>query len=69
MASYYVNQNAQPKSGDHEVHRQGCYWLSLVAHKHYLGDFATCGPAVAKAKKIYRKANGCGHCSPACHTG
>ena len=67
MASYYVNQTAQP-NGDHEVHRQGCYWLSLVSSKLYLGDFLTCGPAVAAAKRIYPTANGCAHCSPLCHT-
>ena len=29
MASYYVNDNAQP-NGDHEVHESGCYWLGLA---------------------------------------
>ena len=68
MASYYVNQTAQP-NGDHEVHREGCYWLTLVTHKMFLGYFSTCGPAVAEAKKFYPTANGCAHCSPACNTG
>ena len=29
MALYYVNNTAQ-SNGDHEVHREGCYWLTLV---------------------------------------
>ena len=37
MAKYYVNTNAQ-SNGDHEVHRDGCYWLSLVKNPMYLGD-------------------------------
>ena len=68
MANYFVNTNPQP-NGDHEVHRDGCYWLTLVANPRFLGAFATCGPAVQAAKNLgYHKANGCIHCSPLCHT-
>ena len=67
MARYYVNANAQ-SNGDHEVHRQGCYWLTLVTDSTYLGDFATCHGAVLEAKRLYSTANGCAHCSPGCHT-
>ena len=35
MESYYVNTSAQP-NGDHEVHREGCFWLTLVEAPHYL---------------------------------
>ena len=69
MARYHVNDNAQPDSGDHEVHKEGCYWLSLVTSRTYLGDFVSCFGAVQKAKGIYWKSNGCKHCSLACHTG
>ena len=68
MANYYVNKNAQ-SNGDHEVHRQGCYWLGLVSEPMYLGNFLTCHEAVQMAKKYYWTANGCAHCSPFCHTG
>lgn len=68
MARYYVNKNAQA-NGDHEVHRDGCQWMPLPANRLYLGDFNTCGPAKTEAKKHYAKADGCAHCSPACHTG
>ena len=68
MTAYYVNNNAQ-SNGDHEVHKSGCYWLSLATNTSYLGDFYSCFPAVAKARLTYPTANGCAHCSPACNTG
>ncbi len=66
MARYYVNQNAQA-NGDHEVHREGCSYMPLAANRTYLGDFTSCGPAKAAAKKIYPSADGCYYCSNACH--
>ncbi len=41
MAAYYVNTNAQ-SNGDHEVHRDWCYWLSLIKNPMYLGYFDSC---------------------------
>lgn len=67
MAAYYVNDNQQP-SGDHEVHVSSCYWYGLINSKTYLGEYASCSPAVTKAKTIYWQSNGCIHCCPACHT-
>lgn len=67
MATYYVNDNAQP-NGDHEVHKVGCVWLAKVLSKTYLGDFSNCQDAVKKAKQIYVTADGCATCSPECHT-
>lgn len=67
MASYYVNKNAQ-SNGDHEVHRQGCAWTPLPENRIYLGQFATCGPAVREARRYYTQVNGCYYCSNACHT-
>lgn len=67
MAGYYVNRTAQA-NGDHEVHRDGCYWLGLVINPEYLGDHFTCYPAVTEARRRGYHANGCAHCSPACHT-
>jgi len=64
---YYVNRTRQA-NGDHEVHAQGCYWLSLVASTSDLGDHLSCVTAVAAAKRLYPTANGCAHCSPLCHT-
>ena len=68
MANYYVNTTAQVDSGDHEVHKDGCYWLTLVKYPKYLGDFPSCVGAVEEAKKTYpTTADGCKHCSPDCH--
>lgn len=68
MARYYVNDNAQA-NGDHEVHRDGCSFMPDPENRTYLGDFNHCAPAVAEAKKRYRRSNGCYYCSRECHTG
>ena len=68
MASYYVNDSAQ-QNGDHEVHREGCRFVPLPRNRTYLGQFGTCFPAVAQARRYYRQVNGCYFCSRACHTG
>lgn len=68
MYNYYVNNNAQA-NGDHEVHKAGCYWLSVAASTTYLGQFPSCHGAVAQARLTYPTANGCATCSPDCHTG
>jgi hypothetical protein len=67
MPNFKVNDNAQ-SNGDHEVHEDGCYWLSLATSATDLGFHVSCSGAVAKAKLTYRQSNGCIHCSPACHT-
>lgn len=67
MSKYYVNDRGQV-NGDHEVHKDGCYWLSLVQSKSDLGYHIDCRSAVTKAKTIYRQSNGCKYCSENCHT-
>ena len=67
MYDYYVNNNAQ-SNGDHEVHKDGCYWLKLASNTTKLGLHSGCYSAVLQAKITYRKANGCKHCSNVCHT-
>lgn len=64
---YYVNKNAQ-SNGDHEVHNETCTRCPSAENRLYLGQFATCRPAVAEAKKTYPKSNGCYYCSRDCHT-
>lgn len=66
MSRYYVNDHAQ-NNGDHEVHMEGCPYLSQARSTTYLGEFANCREAVAAAKRIYSKSDGCYHCCPACH--
>lgn len=67
MPRYYVNKNAQA-NGDHEVHKSDCSFVPDPDNRIYLGDFATCVPAVRKAKEYYRQSNGCYFCSNDCHT-
>jgi len=67
MSKYYVNKTAQ-NNGDHEVHEDGCYWLSIAKDTEYLGTFDGCGGAVKEAKDRSYDANGCIHCSEPCHT-
>ena len=64
---YYVNNNAQQDSGDHEVHKETCYWLTLVQSKKYLGEFSNAHDAVREAKKYYSTADGCAKCCPEAH--
>lgn len=65
--SYYVH-TTKDADGDHEVHKTGCAWLPNPENRVYLGQFASCGPAVTAAKKTkYVPADGCKHCSEACH--
>jgi hypothetical protein len=66
MSHYYVN-NGTDDRGDHEVHRDGCH--VMPNDRTYLGFFTSCHPAVAKARTIYERSNGCVHCSRECHTG
>jgi len=65
MASYYVNNKAQP-NGDHEVHMTACNYFP--SDRTYLGEFASCAPAVDRANETHRPANGCWHCCRPCHT-
>ncbi|MES2275963.1 MAG: hypothetical protein V4592_08070 [Bacteroidota bacterium] len=67
MKRYYVHTKAQ-SNGDHEVHDQACSFLPNTDNRLYLGEFASCEPAVREAKKTYAKSNGCYFCSRPCHT-
>lgn len=67
MAYYYVNKNAQ-SNGDHEVHTTGCSFMPEADNRIYLGDFASCTPAVRAAKSYYDQVNGCFYCANPCHT-
>jgi hypothetical protein len=69
MNRYYVNKNAQPESGDHEVHMSGCQYLPKPENQIPLGLHTSCGPAVEAARKIYPSADGCKYCCPRCHRG
>ena len=64
MPNYYVSHREE-ENGDHEVHAQHCE--QLPTDLQYLGNFATCGEAVKRARELYRQVNGCASCSGACH--
>jgi len=70
MLQYCVNTNAQPGSGDHEVHdlasTKGC--LPDFRHRLDLGWHSTCAAAVREAKRHYNDVNGCYYCVNECHT-
>lgn len=57
MPYFTVNKNAQPNTGDHEVHdlasTRGC--LPSVENRTDLGEFASCSDAVDAAKTQYPK--------------
>lgn len=66
---YYVNKE-EDTHGHNEVHEDGCAWMPAEKNQQYLGLFEACEDAVEEAKKDYPDtANGCKHCSKACHTG
>ncbi len=68
MTDYFVNKNAQPISGDNEVHKDSCARLPNAENRISLGKFYTCQMAVVEAQKHYANADGCAICSPECHT-
>ena len=58
-----VNQTPQTDSGDHEAHRDGCFWLTQVKPKQYLEQLYRCDPAVAEAATTHPKAKRCNDAS------
>lgn len=69
MPRFCVNQIAQP-NGDHEVHdlSASCPKLPAPHNRHDLGNHTSCVGAVAEAKRIYPRSNGCYWCAEPCHT-
>lgn len=64
---YYVNNDPQPGSGEHEVHKASCIWLALARSRTFLGYCSDCEEAIAKAKTIFRQVNGCAYCCKEYH--
>jgi hypothetical protein len=51
IMKYYVNNRQQDGNGyNHEVHKEGCYWMP--SNVTYLGEFYSDEDALTKAKKI-----------------
>jgi len=66
MMKFYVNKESE-SCGRHEVHRAGCIYLPAPEGALYLGKLASSFSAVAAARKMYHRINGCCHCAPECH--
>jgi len=69
MPNYYVNRNAQPDTGDHEVHVDGCGHGANLVNQIPLGFYTSCAPAVADARRRFpgHRIDGCYWCSNSCH--
>lgn len=69
MASYYVNKSdLSNPNNNHEVHKEGCYWMPSSYNCEYLGEYSSGVPAVAEAKRRgYSDADGCKTCCPEAH--
>ncbi len=66
MKQYYVNSNPD-KTGFHLVHKEGCLDLPYPLYREVLGIHVSCVQAVAEAKRLYPKSNGCPVCSEFCN--
>ena len=62
MARYYVNNQPQQPSGDHEVHREDCHLLP--ADRKYLGEYATCAPAASALPPLNPLPDQCNRSQP-----
>ncbi len=67
MPNYFVTMTPQP-NGNHEVHREGCFWMPGARYRIPLGNHLYCQQAVRIAAEHYAQVNGCATCSPRCHT-
>lgn len=69
MSAYYVNnESTYPSSGEHEVHKDGCF---LMPHnRKYIGDYANENDAVKACQNVNPKLriDGCKWCCPNAHT-
>ncbi len=66
MARYCVNKNVQP-TGEHEVHKDGCYRMPEPQNRIYLGYFADAKAAVREAKRYFNNVDGCYYCASEAH--
>lgn len=66
MQAYYVNRNEQ-ETGEHEVHKYGCYRMPQLQNKIFLGYFLNAKDAVREAKRYYNNVDGCYYCCSEAH--
>ncbi|HBI92011.1 MAG TPA: hypothetical protein DDY58_06000 [Terrisporobacter glycolicus] len=66
MKNYYFN-NFVNAHGKHEIHSEGCPYLSYSSTRTYIGYFSSCDDALKKAKSQYPgKSFVCFSCSDSC---
>ena len=66
MSHYYINKNEQP-TGEHEVHKEGCFRMPEIQNRIYLGFFSDAKDAVQEARKIFYNVDGCFYCANEAH--
>lgn len=64
MSNYYVSTLPQAR-GEHVVHAEGCPQLERMPFRVNLGEYPTCGDAVAKARILFPHVVGCQQCAAA----
>lgn len=68
LKDYYVNRDSSTNPHqDHEVHCQGCYFMPGAEKRIYLGQFSSAASAVAAARRLFDKVDGCAFCCPEAH--
>ena len=69
MLEYFIHTE-QDEDGDYEVHDKTCPVLPDEENRIPLGSFYTCVGAVIEARVItdLTPIDGCGVCSPTCHS-
>lgn len=69
MSTYYVNkESTYPSSGEHEVHKEGCF--RMPTNRLHIGEFNNEHEAVQACQNASPtlKIDGCWHCCPNAHT-
>ena len=59
---YYINRNAQIKTGEHMIHAFGCKYMPKKENCILLGQFYNSRVARSEAKKYFSCINGCKYC-------
>lgn len=64
---YYVNKNAQIRTGEHKIHKKGCKRMPKWSNVIDLGDFEDSRVARCEACKYYHCIDGCEYCCKEIH--
>ncbi|MDD4556097.1 MAG: hypothetical protein PHE89_02035 [Alphaproteobacteria bacterium] len=64
MYYFYIDKEANPTTGEREIHKDFCSRLKKVKNKEFLGRFKTFKEAKEYALKRFGRAIGCSKCCP-----